>query len=160
MNTCVVELADGSPCPNLPTVGNYCDSHQAVLSRDIDMLKMVESHHMQDVREFWARSNFYLVVDAALVSVFVQSSSSLRHLLGAFGVIISLFWLLVARGSVYWIKMWRDEVRRLDQVVDRFRIYDRVEQNASSRPYLSPSWVTQWLPAFFVVGWVVLLAKS
>jgi hypothetical protein len=34
---------------------------------------------MQDLRQFWSRSNFYLAVDSALVTVFVaQSGGSVR----------------------------------------------------------------------------------
>lgn len=66
---CVVILSDGSRCNTVPEVGRYCAEHQKVLDRDVDVFRVLCEHFLQDVREFWTRSNFYLVVDSALVSV-------------------------------------------------------------------------------------------
>jgi hypothetical protein len=62
----------------------------------------------------------------------------------------------VARGSIVWIRMWRGEVRRLDQVVNRFQSFSVIEDRVRISKLSSPSWVTQWLPAFFLVGWFII----
>jgi hypothetical protein len=62
----------------------------------------------------------------------------------------------VARGSIRWLGLWRAEVRRIDQVVNRFRSFDAVEGHLQYKPWISPSWLTQWLPAFFLAGWIVI----
>lgn len=155
--TCSVTLADGSPCSAPLAVGSYCEHHSALADRDLQIFQIVHEHFEQDLREFWQRSNFYLVVDGILLSAFVSAHlRSLQILLVCAGLVISLFWLLVARGSIVWIRMWRGEVRRLDQVVNRFQSFNLIEDQVRVSKLSSPSWVTQWLPAFFLVGWFVI----
>jgi hypothetical protein len=77
--------------------------------------------------------------------------------LASAGLIVSAFWFLVARGSIRWLGLWRDEVRRLDRIVNRFQTFDHIESHVSANPLSSPSWVTQWLPAFFLLGWIFLI---
>jgi hypothetical protein len=156
--TCSVDLPDGSPCSAPLAVGSYCEHHSAVADRDLKIFEIVHGHFEQDLREFWQRSNFYLVVDGLLLSAFVSAHlHPLQILLACAGLVISLFWLLVARGSITWIRLWRGEVRRLDQVVNRFHSFSTVESRVQIKKWSSPSWLTQWLPAFFLVGWIVIL---
>jgi hypothetical protein len=154
---CSVDLPDGSPCPAPLAVGSYCEHHSAVADRDLQIFQIVHGHFEQDLREFWQRSNFYLVVDGLLLSAFVSAHlHSLRILLACAGLIISLFWLLVAHGSITWIRQWRGEVRRLDQIVNRFQSFSAIESQVQSNKWSSPSWLTQWLPAFFLAGWIII----
>ena len=154
---CSVDLPDGSPCPAPLTVFSYCEHHSAVADRDIQIFQMVHEHFEQDLREFWQRSNFYLVVDGLLLSAFASAHvRSLQILLACAGLVISIFWLLVARGSITWLHLWRNEVKRLDQVVNRFQSFNTIESRVQTKKWSSPSWLTQWLPAFFLVGWVVI----
>jgi hypothetical protein len=142
-------------------VGSYCADHKAVADRDLQIFQIVHDHFEQDLREFWQRSNFYLVVDGLLLSAFVSAHlRSLQILLVCAGLVVSLFWLLVARGSIAWIGAWRDEVRRLDQVVNRFQSFNVIENKVQLSKLSSPSWVTQWLPAFFLAGWLVIFLLS
>ncbi len=65
------------------------------------MLQEIRDHFQQDLREFWQRSNFYLVADGVLVFTFATSHvHALQLILSCAGLVISLFWLLVARGSI------------------------------------------------------------
>jgi len=155
---CSVDLPDGSPCPALAITGAYCGDHAGVADRDFQMFQTVHEHFQQDQREFWSRSNFYLVVDGVLVSAFATTHvHSLQLILSCAGLVISVFWLLVARGSIAWLALWRAEVRRLDLVVNRFRSFSDIELRLQRKPWLSPSWLTQWLPACFLAGWAVIL---
>jgi hypothetical protein len=159
---CVVALADGTPCSNVPLVGRYCPEHEAVLLRDIEMYKLVVDHYNQDLREFWQRSNLYLLIDAGLLSIAAsQPQGSFRSmLLSLFGILISLTWYLVARGSIVWIRQWRREVESVDEVVSRLGSFHRLERPVHQRPWSSPSWVTQWLPLVFLAGWIALLLSG
>ena len=122
------------------------------------MFKILSEHFRQDLREFWSRNNFYLVVDAALVSIYTsQTASDMRLALGLFGLTVSIFWYLAARGSLIWLAHWRREIMDLDQSVDRLEIWGRLESRVKQRPWESPSWVTHWLPLVFGIGWVTLL---
>jgi hypothetical protein len=154
---CSVDLPDGSPCPDLAITGSYCERHADVADRDFQVFQAVHDHFRQDLREFWQRSNFYLVVDGVLVSAFATSHvRTLQLILSCAGLIISLFWLLVARGSIAWLALWRAEVRRIDLIVNRFHSFSTIEGRLQRKPWLSPSWLTQWLPACFLAGWVVI----
>lgn len=156
--TCNVDLPDGSPCSAPLDIGSYCERHNAVADRDLKVFEIVHAHFEQDLREFWQRSNFYLVVDGLLLSALVSAHvHGLQILLSCAGLIISLFWLLVARGSIAWIQAWRTEVCRLDQVVNRFHSWSTIESRVQSNKWASPSWLTQWLPAVFLVGWIIIL---
>jgi hypothetical protein len=154
---CSVDLPDGSPCSAPLAVGSYCEHHSAVADRDIQIFQIVHEHFEQDLREFWQRSNFYLVVDGLLLSAFASAHlRSLQILLACAGLVISTFWLLVARGSITWLSLWRGEVRRLDQVINRFQSFNTIESRVQTKRWSSPSWLTQWLPAFFLVGWIII----
>jgi hypothetical protein len=96
-SSCVVIGADGSPCTTVALVGRYCPDHEPVLLRDLEIFRQLHEHFMQDTREFWRRSNFYLVVNAALVLVFASGQQTpLRLVLAVFGLLTSAFWLFVA----------------------------------------------------------------
>jgi hypothetical protein len=154
---CSVDLPDGSPCSAPLTVGSYCERHSAVGDRDFQIFQMAHEHYEQDLRMFWQRSNFYLVVDGFLVSAFVTAHlRSLQIVLACAGLMISLFWLLVARSSIRWVALWRAEVQRLDRIVNRFQSFDAIENQQKGKPWTSPSWLTQWLPALFLTGWICI----
>lgn len=97
------------------------------------------------------------MVDDLLVSAFTAAHAhALQIVLSCAGLVISLFWLVVARGSIAWLALWRAEVRRLDRIVNRFQSFAVIEGRLQRRPWLSPSWLTQWLPACFLAGWTVI----
>jgi hypothetical protein len=158
---CDVGLPDGSQCGGRAVTGRYCELHQAIADRDLQIFGVLTEHFRQDLREFWLRQNFYLVVNAALASVFVSSHRRPLHIvLASLGLILALFWFQVARGSLKWLRLWRNEVRRVDEIVNRFRSWHTIEANAAAKPWDSPSWVTQWLPVVFIGGWVTLITLS
>jgi hypothetical protein len=155
---CSVDLPDGSPCSAPLAIGSYCKEHSAIADRDFQIFQMIHEHFEQDLREFWQRSNFYLVVDGLLLSALASAHlRSLQILLACAGLVISSFWLLVARGSISWLRRWRDEVCRLDQIVDRFQSFNTIESHVQSKTWGSPSRLTQWLPAFFLAAWIVII---
>lgn len=134
---------------------------------DIEILKLIHDHFLQDVREFWSRSNFYLVVHAGLVSVFVSlpvlSSQYLlivKIALGVFGFLLAIFWLLAMRGAIFWIRLWRKKLIELDELIDPYKAIAKTESQGISSPLLSPSFITAWLPLLFVIGWLVLIINS
>jgi hypothetical protein len=127
---------------------------------DLEVFKMVADHFNQDLREFWVRNNMYLFVTGILVSVFASlgSTEAYRLALPAFGLLISLFWFAVSRGSYRWLRAWRDELCEIDLRIDRFQVFHRVERQVrANRRMWSASWVTQWLPVAVGTGWLALL---
>ncbi len=155
---------NGTQCTD-PVIGRgrFCDTHSDWYSVDIEVFKIVTDHFKQDLREFWHRSNFYLIAQAALFSVFVAIHSVSTHLETAvslvfttLGLAIAIFWFLVARGCIAWIQRWRKIVIELDNELDRFKCYSRVEALVEQKPFLSPSYITQLLPLVFVIAWLAM----
>lgn len=164
-SNCRYLLDAGTQCPNRKVEGtSFCEQHAQYLHADLEVYKAVTEHYRQDIREFWSRSNFYLLVEAGLLSVFVsiasQPSANARGLglgLGLFGLAIAISWVLVSRGSTIWIRRWRSFAIEIDKVVDRHQIYAKAETFADRNPLLSSSTVTQILPVIFCLGWGLLI---
>lgn len=156
--SCVVTLANGSRCTAMPQVGHYCEEHQRIRDQDFAVFQILGEHFRQDLREFWQRSNFYLTIDSALITVCVaQSQGSLRWPLAIFGLILSIVWFLVARSAITWLDTWRTQLCTLDLQVNQLAVFNAVETNAHGRRWGSPAWITQWLPILFALAWIAIL---
>lgn len=164
---CRYLMDDGTQCLNIKEEGsNFCEQHANWLVADLAVYKTVTTHYQQDLREFWVRSNFYLLVQSGLISVFVAASgTSFRQgkatlgMLSVLGFIIAAIWFVVAKGAVIWIRRWRDQVIEIDNIIDRHRVYSRVESYVYSTPLMSPSNVTQYLPLVFCIAWFVAMGS-
>lgn len=154
---------DGEPCPS-PTVGdsNYCTQHGDWFEADLRIFDSLTNHFRQDVREFWTRSNLYLLVEGVMASVFVTTVTDpdrAKHLLilvfiSTFGLALTTSWYLVARSSIIWIDRWRDQVLRIGKVVDRHRAYETVHLTAqSTKPWHHPQRMTLYLILLFALSW-------
>ena len=127
------------------------------------VFQAIGGHYKQDLREFFARANFYLAVHAALLSAIsirdAPDSSvdwAVTVVIASAGVVLACVWGLVSHGSVVWIRRWRQEIRRLSLVYSPTDSYHVIEQYASRQWYQSPEELTKFLPWFFVVVWVAL----
>lgn len=165
---CRYLVDDGTQCSN-PKMqdSSLCEQHANWLPADLEVYRAVTEHFRQDVREFWARSNFYLLVQAGLLSVFVAVSPASSFYgkitaltLSILGLVIATVWFIVLKGAVLWIRRWRDQTIKIDNVIDRHRVYEKVESFAYSSPIMSPSNVTQYLPIFFGIAWIALATLS
>lgn len=146
---------------------NARETTDTQLTRDIEIFKIVTEHFRQDVREFWHRANFYLLAQTGLLSVFAATYSGLIRYqpmiavsITILGLVIAIIWFMVLRGAIKWLQRWREQVCKIDKELDRFQCYYEVEEFAKERPFLSPSYVTQFLPVVFVVAWLVMLLFS
>jgi hypothetical protein len=122
----------------------------------------ITDHFKQDLQEFFTRSNFYLAVHAALLSVFgVRDTPAsffdyvVTLVLILTGLALSVFWAVAAHGSVLWIDRWRDEVRRLSAEYSEIGSYDKIEALADEHPLQSPETITMYLPWLFGTIWCV-----
>jgi hypothetical protein len=132
------------------------------LELDMEIFKVVTDHLKQDTAQFWIRADFYLVALTGLLSAFALSYNGLRQQVGILrvipilGVLASILWFVVMRNSIKWIQMWREQVVKLDEELDRFRCYAEVESQAIRKPFSSPSYLTQFLPLTFILAWVAV----
>ncbi len=127
------------------------------------VFQAIAGHYEQDLREFFARANFYLAVHAVLLSAIgireVPDSRfdwAVTVVIASAGVVLACVWGLVSHGSVMWIRRWRREIRRLSLVYSPTDSYHAIEQYASRQWYQSPEELTKFLPWFFAVVWVAL----
>lgn len=164
--TCRYRCGSGSPCSNPVTRPDIhlCDEHaRRVTELDGAVYTVVTDHFKQDLREFYARSNFYLVAQAALLAAFFGRRSPEPYanvMLVAIGLVTALFWLCVTHSTVFWIRRWREQVLRVSRELDRR--FDAYAQAESPHRHLravreSPEDMTKWLPAVFVAAWVAIL---
>jgi len=166
-NLCHFLLDNGTQCQNLAEKGKHlCELHSDRTMNDVDIYKVTAEHFRQDLSLFWTRANFYLIVQAGLLSVTAGSilnrtpgvlvSKPVNLLLCVTGLILSVFWFLVLRGSLFWISQWRAKIIEIDKAVSRFQAYATIETLLLKTPLLSPSRVTTYLPLLFIVGWIAL----
>lgn len=134
------------------------------LACDIEIFKIITEHFRQDIREFWTRANFYLLANAGLFSAFVVAYPTLIKerivvvmSIPIIGLITAIFWFIVLRGAIHWLRRWREQVIKLSKELDRFQCYAEVESSVKQSPLLSPSYVTQFLPLVFVITWLAIL---
>lgn len=148
-----------------PTKESQQDGLVHANQMDIEIFRSVTEHFRQDIREFFTRSNFYLLAETALLSVFFtrEIPETLVEFVMSTGIaicgfIVAILWWCVAKSAVVWIDRWRDEVRRLDKLLDRHKSYANVEEQAlehcRKRPK-RPECVTQYLPLVFCFAWVL-----
>jgi hypothetical protein len=132
----------------------------------MENFQMIEDHFKQDLREFWNRANFYLVVNTVLFSAFTISNPFLMNvnkpliiLVSLLGLAIAIVWFLVLRGALFWIEQWRKQVIKLSNELDRFHTYEHIE-NLSKQKIKSPSYLTHFLPIAFIIVWLAILVMT
>ena len=104
---CRYFMDNGTQCPKTKTLDSqFCEQHANWLVADLEVYRVITNHFRQDVREFWVRSNFYLLVQAGLLSVFATGiisstnyDKAIAMSLGILGLIIAISWFLVSRGQ-------------------------------------------------------------
>lgn len=126
------------------------------------IFQAVVDHYKQDLREFFNRSNFYLAVETALLAAFgvrnaPQSPFDYVVSVGIIGIglALTLFWWIAARGSVFWINIWRSEVQQLSKDYSPTQSYNEIERKAKDDPWKSPERITQYLPLLFILIWSI-----
>ncbi len=137
------------------------------LSMDIAVFRAITDHYRQDLREFFTRSNFYLAVQGALLSALgIRDApvSAFDYIVTSgiivAGLVLAFFWWLVACGSVFWIKLWREEVRELSGKYSSTESYKRMEEIAIAKPHKSPEVITKYLPWLFALIWLIFAAAT
>ena len=157
---CII-YSEGVRCSNDPLGGtDYCGQHGAWFQADLEVFREINEHFRMDVHEYWSRSNFYLLVQGALMSVFVGtvreggSLTAIARTVAILGLVLCLIWFYVARKSIKWIEKWRAARKFMDQRIDRharFVVVDKVVGSTSAED------ATSYVPCVFAVAWLFLL---
>ncbi len=165
---------DGEQCKSQPKDWrNLCQKHLDIGDRDTEVYRGVTDHFRQDLREFFSRSNFFLVAEAALLSAFYAIQTKLisppdqvnqgdlwsNKLLALAGFLLTVIWLLVSCTSAYWIRRWRKEVITASERISDIISYKRVEKVGCWTNLLRPEHITVLLPLLFLGLWAFALYK-
>ncbi len=169
INKCRYLQENGSQCQNQPVKGrDLCEVHQGVGQMDEAVYRAVCDHFKQDIREFFSRSNFYLVAQAAFLSAFfaiVSKTGAVGNVMPDVqlwaiegitiaGLLISVIWLLVAFSSTYWIRKWRQQVRDASKHYSSVAVYEKLEGVGLVTDIFRPEHISLLLPILFVVFWI------
>ncbi len=150
-------------CPNAPLGGgDFCQQHCP--PAQVEVYKAVAEHFRLNIREFWTRSSFFLVAQAALLSGFAVTAtrgqgldSAVGIALGVLGAAITVCWLGVDALSVCWIDRWRDRIVAVERVVDRDLSYDTAENvRTNCRAFRRAQDIARLVPLLFLLAWITL----
>ena len=159
-------------CNNFRVGANdFCEQHGSWSANDLEVYKAIKETLLQDLREYWTRSNFYLLINAGLLSVFSTTVSSalknqqtINPLLGSIDIALCVMglslvsiWFGVARSSLYWIREWRIQMIAISDVIDRREYYKKVVQDTMDNRRIPTRITLYCLSALFALGWVFLL---
>ncbi len=165
---------DGEQCKSQPKDRrNLCQKHLAIGERHAEVYRSVTDHFRQDLREFFSRSNFFLVAEAALLSAFYAIQTklisppdqvNLRDLwsnkaLALAGLLLTVIWLFVSCSSAYWIRRWRREIKTVSEALSNISSYKKVEEVKWWTDLLRPEHITLLLPLLFLGLWGFALFK-
>lgn len=166
---------NGEQCQNQPKDGwNLCEDHLGVGDRHTEVVyRAVTDHFRQDLREFFSRSNFFLVAEAALLSAFYAIQTKLiippdqvnlgdlwsNKALALVGLLLTVIWLFVSCSSVYWIRRWRRRVKTVSEDLSNNSSYKKVEDVECWIDLLRPEHITVLLPLLFLGLWAFALYK-
>jgi len=95
-------------------MSNDCKSDAAEVRR----FKVSVQTRNFEIGLFWSRSLFFWgFISAAFIGYAALRQSELRVLVACFGMVCSLAWTLVNRGSKYWQEVWETKVERFEPPV-------------------------------------------
>ncbi len=123
------------------------------------IFQTVSAHFRMELKLFWTRANFYLLIEASLITFtasFITNPIAITGI-SLVGVILGVFWFLVNNGTAFWIKRWREQIIKIDNVVNRFKSYSEVEPKVKQNLLKSPTFITLYLPWIFILIWCILL---
>lgn len=163
---CQYVLSNGSQCSqSVVGTSSFCEQHGNWLPADLEVFKAVGEHYRQDLRDFWTRSNFYLLAEAGLLSIFISTSGHTSKYgtvidlaFIVLGGLLAVIWFFVAKNSLFWIQQWRTQMIEVDEKIDRLQCFSRLERLVIETPFKNPYLLTQFLPLLFGITWLGLLA--
>jgi hypothetical protein len=146
--------------------------------------ELAQRHYETDLQLFSTRMNLFLLIQSALLALVgsaVRIDKVDRGAVAVFGLALAIGWQLVASSSYFWIKTWRAHWMKLGkhlsedaQVEVPSWQFERGKRYAAHKEAYSedqrfwshyahfswlvrPTMVICFLPALFIIGWIVLL---
>jgi hypothetical protein len=121
-----------------------------------------------EIERFWARSLFFWGFIAAAFVAYAQDGigkePDIRYLIGCFGIVCSIAWTLLNRGSKYWQEAWEGKVHAVERDVLGVHLFSNLEpiqrKGIWGAARFSVSKLTIALSDFTVLTWLALTIKA
>lgn len=132
----------------------------------VAVFSVLNEHYRNDFHLFWQRTQFFLLLQAGMLSFYFsrlltpEAPTWARLIIASAGLTLCVIWWLVARSSLYWISIWRREVVVLDAEVNPLRSFTRGEAIDSERQRLferlRPEVISSAMPLAFALAWLIV----
>jgi hypothetical protein len=133
--------------------------------------KYLFEYHKMEIDMYWKRSTFYWTIIGAifagyfLISGSINDNTRLKLLVESLGVIVSLSWYLVFRGSKFWDIHWINKIQEiknnnlLDIVKEEKQSYGKIFNLFRPFPFAITK-INLILSFFILLVWVVLMIET
>ena len=77
----------------------------------LELYKILLDTRNLEIKLFWERSNYFLVLNSALaVGVFTSAATKYEIFFAIIGLLVAILWFLVCLGSKYWQTRWEQRL--------------------------------------------------
>jgi|1186.fasta_scaffold14214_2 hypothetical protein len=100
---------------------------------ELEVFKVVSEHFRNDFKMVWEHSNFFFLVEGALLTVFASLSGRKNQedvvsALAYIGLATSVLWWWAAASRMYLVDEWRAQMVKVDDRVDPLRVFCDIEE--------------------------------
>lgn len=160
-------------------VNNQQDYYKDFRNKKEKALKYALDIRKFEIELYWKRATyFWAFIAATMTGYFATNSSNLINkgdyvfLLACVGLVFSLGWFYVNKGSKYWQENWENHVNMLEDNVigplytvvlsrqEDKKIKDKIKRLLFGPAPFSVSKINQLISLFIVIIWCILLYKS
>lgn len=102
------------------------------MTQDIDPYKIATEIRNFEIKLFWQRSNYFLVLSTAIATgTFLVKEHDHQILLAIFGFIVSVLWFRINLGGKYWQGRWEAKLSNIEGSMNHgyFFTKKRLRQN-------------------------------
>jgi hypothetical protein len=154
-------------------------------NNDLEFYKILLDTRNLEIRLFWERSNYFLVLNSALaVGVFTSAATKYTIFFEVIGLLVAILWFLVCLGSKFWQTRWERRLHEFESdrfgalkffAADSARIKEDVQKAIKEGGYTglqrmlyqlmqetkpSVSYSMVRLSLLFILGWGILILFS
>ena len=128
------------------------NNHSENLNENLKKIGLYEGIQQSEAKNHWTRNSCFLIVESFLILSLSQFSIvAYQALVGIFGIVLSIAWLLIQDRSSRYIKHWKTKVQELRTSENIPDIYPKDLGGVEMRK------VAYVLPILFLVFWIFVI---
>jgi hypothetical protein len=132
-----------------------------------DIFKSVGDHYRNDINAVWQRSQFFQLSNLGLLAFFYSNAFDRGNIASVIGIsitgiVISLFWLLIAKVTIAWIDTWRNALVDVEKVMvykGPYKLGENIDGKEFHEKY-RPEFFAVVVAFIFLLGWLLILIGS